>query len=104
MTNKFKERLTKGEALDDILPEAFALIREAARRKLGERPFDVQIIGGIGLHQGKIVEMKTGEGKTLASVAAAYLNALNGEGFILSPSMTISQNAIVNGWAKFIPL
>jgi preprotein translocase subunit SecA len=80
MTAKFKERLSEGETLDDILPEAFALVREAARRRLGERPFDVQMIGGIALHQGKIVEMKTGEGKTLSSVTAAYLNALTGEG------------------------
>ncbi len=80
MTIKFKDRLTEGETLDDLLPEAFALVREAARRKLGERPFDVQIIGGIALHQGKIVEMKTGEGKTLSSVTAAYLNALAGQG------------------------
>ncbi len=80
MTHTFKERLTSGETLDDLLPEAFALAREAARRKLGERPFDVQLIGGIALHQGKIVEMKTGEGKTLASVTAVYLNALTGEG------------------------
>ena len=80
LTIKFKDRLAKGETLDDLLPEAFALVREAARRKLGERPFDVQIIGGIALHQGKIVEMKTGEGKTLSSVTAAYLNALAGQG------------------------
>ena len=80
MTAKFKDRLSKGETLDDILPEAFALVREAARRRLGERPFDVQLIGGIVLHQGKIVEMKTGEGKTLSSVTAAYLNALTGQG------------------------
>lgn len=79
-TNKFKERIAHGETLDDLLPEAFALVREAARRKLGERPFDVQLVGGIVLHQGKIVEMKTGEGKTLSSVAAVYLNALSGDG------------------------
>jgi preprotein translocase subunit SecA len=79
-TAKFKQRLAEGEKLDALLPEAFALVREAARRVLGERPFDVQMIGGIVLHQGKIVEMKTGEGKTLSSVSAAYLNALTGEG------------------------
>jgi preprotein translocase subunit SecA len=73
-------RRAQGETLDDILPEAFSLAREAARRVLGERPFDVQTMGGIVLHQGKIVEMKTGEGKTLSSVAAAYLNALDGKG------------------------
>ncbi|MCX8013896.1 MAG: preprotein translocase subunit SecA, partial [Rectinema sp.] len=80
MTAVFRDRLSKGESLDNLLPEAFALSREAARRVLGERPFDVQLIGGIFLHQGKIVEMKTGEGKTLSSVAAVYLNALSGDG------------------------
>jgi len=79
-TQSFKTRLEEGESLDDILPEAFALVREAARRTLGERPYDVQILGGIVLHQGKITEMKTGEGKTLCSVSAAYLNSLAGKG------------------------
>ena len=79
-TSVFKERLKNGETTDDILPEAFAVAREAARRTLGERPYDVQILGGIVLHQGKITEMKTGEGKTLSSVTAAYLNALTDEG------------------------
>ena len=79
-TTRFRERLAAGEMLDDILPEAFALSREAARRTLGERPYDAQILGGLVLHQGKIMEMKTGEGKTLSSVAAAYLNALPGRG------------------------
>jgi len=80
MTAQFRERYKNGESLDSLLPEAFALAREAARRNLGERPYDVQILGGIVLHQGKIVEMKTGEGKTLMSVAAAYLNAIPGDG------------------------
>ncbi len=79
-TKKFKERLAAGESLDDILPEAFALCREASWRVIGERPFDVQIMGSINLHQGKITEMKTGEGKTLVAVAPAYLNALTGKG------------------------
>jgi preprotein translocase subunit SecA len=79
-TAKLKARYKGGETLDDLMPEAFALVREAARRVLGERPFDVQILGGLVLHQGKIVEMKTGEGKTLSSVSAAYLNALSGDG------------------------
>ena len=79
-TKKFKERLASGETLDDILPEAFALCREASWRVIGERPFDVQIMGSINLHQGKITEMKTGEGKTLVAVAPAYLNALTGKG------------------------
>ena len=79
-TQEFKRRLSEGETLDDILPEAFALVREAARRTLGERLYDVQLIGGIVLHQGRIMEMKTGEGKTVSSVTAAYLNALSGKG------------------------
>ena len=79
-TDKLRKRLQSGEARDQILPEAFALAREAARRQLGERIFDVQLMGGIILDRGAIVEMKTGEGKTLASVPAAYLNALSGDG------------------------
>jgi preprotein translocase subunit SecA len=79
-TEALKARIKGGEGLDDVLPEAFALFREAARRTLGERPFDTQIMGGIVLHHGRIVEMKTGEGKTLCSVSAAYLNSLSGEG------------------------
>lgn len=79
-TEQFKQRLTEGETLDDILPEAFALVREAARRTLGMRHFDVQLIGGMVLHRGKIAEMKTGEGKTLVATLPAYLNALEGKG------------------------
>lgn len=79
-TLEFKERLAKGETLDDLLPEAFAVVREASRRVLGMRHFDVQLIGGIVLHQGKISEMSTGEGKTLVATAPAYLNALAGKG------------------------
>jgi preprotein translocase subunit SecA len=79
-TLEFKDRLGKGETLDDILPEAFAVVREASRRTLGMRHFDVQILGGIVLHQGRIAEMKTGEGKTLVATLPAYLNALTGEG------------------------
>ena len=79
-TDWFKERLSKGETLDDILPEAFAVAREAAWRVLGMKPFRVQLIGGIVLHQGRIAEMKTGEGKTLVGVLPAYLNALAGDG------------------------
>lgn len=75
-----RSRLSAGETLDDILPDAFALAREAARRVLGERPYDVQILGSLVLHSGRIVEMKTGEGKTLMCVAAAYLNSLTGKG------------------------
>ncbi len=80
MTAVFKERLSEGETLDDILPDAFAAIREADERVLGMRPFHVQLLGGIILHQGRIAEMKTGEGKTLVETLPAYLNALTGEG------------------------
>ena len=79
-TNEFKERLEKGETLDDILVEAFALAREACYRAIGEKPFRVQLIGGVAIHRGNIAEMKTGEGKTLTTVLPAYLNALSGLG------------------------
>ncbi len=79
-TQEFKERLAKGETLDDILVEAFATVREAAKRVLGQRHYDVQLIGGVILHKGQITEMKTGEGKTLTSTLAIYLNALEGQG------------------------
>ena len=80
MTNTFKERLAKGETLDDILPEAFATVREASKRVLGLRHYKVQLIGGMVLHQGRIAEMKTGEGKTLVATLPVYLNALEGKG------------------------
>ena len=79
-TEKFKARYAEGESLDDLLPEAFATVREASVRTVGQRHFDVQLIGGIALHKGTIAEMKTGEGKTLVSTLAGYLNALSGEG------------------------
>ena len=79
-TPEFKERLKNGETLDDILPEAFAVCREGASRSLGMKHFRVQLIGGIVLHQGRIAEMKTGEGKTLVATLAVYLNALEGKG------------------------
>ena len=79
-TELFRERLAKGEKLDDLLPEAFAAVREAARRTLGQRHFDVQLMGAMALHKGHIAEMKTGEGKTLVASAALYLNALEGKG------------------------
>jgi preprotein translocase subunit SecA len=78
MTDDFRQRYADGESLDDLLPEAFATVREAARRTLGQRPFDVQIMGGAAMHLGNIAEMKTGEGKTLAAVLPSYLNALSG--------------------------
>jgi preprotein translocase subunit SecA len=79
-TDEFRERLQKGETLDQLLVEAFACVREAAKRTVGERPFDVQVMGGIALHEGKIAEMKTGEGKTLTATMPVYLNALTGRG------------------------
>jgi preprotein translocase subunit SecA len=79
-TAGFRERVARGEALDDVLPEAFACVREAARRTIGQRHFDVQVTGAVALHQGNIAEMKTGEGKTLTSTMPAYLNALGGDG------------------------
>jgi preprotein translocase subunit SecA len=79
-TAKFKERLAKDESLDSLLPEAFATVREAARRVVGMRHFDVQLIGGVVLHSGRIAEMRTGEGKTLVATAPSYLNALSGQG------------------------
>ena len=79
-TDELRDRVAKGESLDSLIPEAYSLVREAARRRLGERIFDVQLMGAIILHKGRITEMKTGEGKTLASVPAAYLNSLTGKG------------------------
>ena len=79
-TAEFKARYAKGESLDDLLPEAFAAIREASDRVIGLRPYPVQLLGGIVLHQGRIAEMKTGEGKTLTAIFPLYLNALTGKG------------------------
>ncbi|HAF93554.1 MAG TPA: preprotein translocase subunit SecA, partial [Pseudomonas sp.] len=79
-TEEFKARLEKGETLDKILPEAFAVCREAGKRVMGMRHFDVQLIGGMTLHEGRIAEMRTGEGKTLVATLAVYLNALSGKG------------------------
>ena len=79
-TAEFKNRLEQGQTLDELLPEAFAAVREAADRVLGMRPYPVQLIGGVVLHQGRIAEMKTGEGKTLVAILPCYLNALTGKG------------------------
>jgi preprotein translocase subunit SecA len=79
-TTRFRDRLAAGETLDDILPEAYAVVREASKRVLNMRHYDVQVIGGIALHQGHIAELKTGEGKTLTATLPAYLNALTGNG------------------------
>jgi preprotein translocase subunit SecA len=80
MTDAFRDRVANGEALDKILPEAFAVVREASKRVLGQRQYDVQLAGGMILHEGGIAEMRTGEGKTLVAVAPVYLNALAGKG------------------------
>ena len=94
-TRIFKERLAAGETLDDILPEAFATVREAARRTLNMEHYPVQLIGGIVLHQGRIAEMRTGEGKTLVSTAPAYLNALTGKGVhIVTVNDYLQPNAV----------
>jgi preprotein translocase subunit SecA len=79
---EFRQRLTQGETLDDILPEAFAAVRESSKRVLGMRHYDVQLIGGMALHDGSIAEMRTGEGKTLVATLAVYLNALSEKAFI----------------------
>ena len=91
-TKEFKERLAKDETLDNILPEAFALVREASKRKIGQRHYDVQMIAGIVLHQGKVAEMKTGEGKTLVATLPLYLNALEGKGcHLVTPNDYLSR-------------
>ncbi|GAB4520243.1 MAG: preprotein translocase subunit SecA [Anaerolineae bacterium] len=91
-TEEFKARYTNGESLDDLLPEAFAVVREAARRTIGLRPYDVQMIGGMVLHQGRIAEMKTGEGKTLVATLPLYLNALTGDGcHLVTPNDYLSK-------------
>lgn len=100
-TPYFKERLANGETLDDILPEAFAACREASWRVLGMKHFPVQVLGGIVLHQGRIAEMKTGEGKTLVANAPAYLNALSRQrGSTSSRSTTTSPAETASGWAR----
>ena len=98
-TPALKERLANGETLDDILPDAFAVCREAAWRVLGMKHFPVQIMGGIALHRGSIAEMQTGEGKTLVATLPAYLNALTGEGVSL-PSTITWPSATASGWAS----
>ena len=96
-TDEFKTRLANGEALDDLLPEAFAAVREAARRSISQRHFDVQLLGAIALHQGKIAEMKTGEGKTLVATLPLYVNALSGKGcHLVTPNDYLSR--VGGGW------
>src|SRR5215207_18136 len=96
-TAEFRARLADGETLDDILPDAFATVREAARRQIGQFHYKVQLIGGIVLHQGKIAEMKTGEGKTLVATLPLYLNALEGQGaHLVTPNDYLSR--LGGGW------
>ena len=96
-TPYFKERLANDETLDDILPEAFAACREASWRVLGMKHFPVQVLGGIVLHQGRIAEMKTGEGKTLVATLPAYLNALSGKGVHIVPELGVCTGVIQSG-------
>ncbi len=101
-TVEFRERLAKGESTEQLLPEAFAVVREAGKRALGMRHFDVQMIGGMVLNQGKIAEMRTGEGKTLVATLAVYLNALVGKGVHVVTVTTTWQDATRVGWGGFI--
>jgi preprotein translocase subunit SecA len=99
-TDEFRARLKEGATLDDLLPEAFAVVREAALRTLGMRHFDVQLIGGIALHKGMIAEMRTGEGKTLMSTLPAYPNALNGQGVHIVTVNEYLAQRVRTGWAR----
>ena len=101
-TPYFREKLKNGATLEDILTEAFAVAREASRRTLMMRPFDVQIIGGLVLHEGKIAEMKTGEGKTLAATMPLYLNALEGKGcHVVTVNDYLAGRRLRHGWGRF---
>ena len=100
-TDEFKTRVANGETLDALLPEAFAVVREAGKRVLGMRHFDVQLIGGMVLHDGKIAEMRTGEGKTLVATLPCYLNALAGNGVHVIMLTTTWPIATPNGWAAY---
>lgn len=98
-TQRFRDEVANGRELDDVLQEAFATVREAAKRVLGQRHFDVQLVGGIVLHEGKIAEMKTGEGKTLVSTLPAYLNALTGKGVHIVTVNDYLARRDAGGWA-----
>jgi preprotein translocase subunit SecA len=98
-TDVFRKRLADGETVDDILVEAFAVAREGARRTLGQRPFDVQVMGGAALHMGNIAEMRTGEGKTLTCVLPAYLNALSARGVHVVTVNDYLARRDASGWA-----
>lgn len=100
-TPYFQQKLANGASLDDLLVEAFAVVREAARRTLGMRHFDVQLLGGIILHQGRIAEMKTGEGKTLVATLPVYLTLSPAKACMWSPSTITWPNGTRSGWAPF---
>jgi preprotein translocase subunit SecA len=97
-TQEFKDRVAKGEALDELLPEAFAVVREGGKRVMKMRHFDVQLIGGMVLHDGKIAEMRTGEGKTLTATLPVYLNALSGKGVHVVTVNDYLASATPSGW------
>ena len=100
-TDEFRQRLANGETLDDILVDAFATVREAAKRTLGQRHFDVQLLGGMMLHKGKIAEMKTGEGKTLVATLPVYLNALDRQGVhVVTVNDYLAQRDCRSGWGR----
>ena len=101
-TEEFKKRLNNGETLNDILPEAFAVVREASSRTIGLKHFREQLIGGIVLHQGRIAEMKTGEGKTLVATLPAYLNALTGKGVHIVTVNDYLAKETETGWLRYM--
>ena len=101
-TEEFKKELENGKTLDDILVDAYATAREAAKRVIGEYPFYVQLLGAIAIHFGNIAEMKTGEGKTLTSVMPAYLNALTGEGVHIVTVNEYLLLVMLTGWVKYL--
>ena len=102
-TNEFKQRLADGTKLDDLLIEAFAVVSEAGKRALGMRHFDVQLIGGMVMHEGDIAEMHTGEGKTLVATAPLYLNALEGKGaHLVTVNDYLAQREMLSKWASYM--
>ena len=101
-TEEFRRRFRKGESLDDLLAEAYAVVREVSQRVLGMFPYDVQVMGAIVLHQGNIAEMETGEGKTLTATMPAYLNAIEGKGVMVITPILIWQLVMRKKWVRFI--
>ena len=101
-TEQFKQRLQEGATLDELIPEVFAVVREAGRRVMNMRHFDVQLLGGLVLHQGNIAEMRTGEGKTLVATLPVYLNALMGRGVHVITVNDILRDVMLRGWVNYI--